>query len=117
MYSDDLIYRTLSWRLRIGDVNITFDGTAPGVIVPVWLLDRTAVTLQIGHDLPIPIPDLKVELDRVSGTLSFKGEPFFCSVPFSAIVGVGPGQFVKTVIPPEPAEVHRLSDYRRKTSK
>jgi hypothetical protein len=35
-----------------------------------------------------PIPDLKVDKNGVSGTLSFKGEPFFCRVPWEALFAV-----------------------------
>jgi hypothetical protein len=41
--------------------------------------------LQIGYDLPVPIPDLTIDDTGVRATLSFRREPFLCSVPWAAI--------------------------------
>jgi stringent starvation protein B len=41
--------------------------------------------LQVGLDMPVPIPDLRVDEEGVFGTLSFKGVPFGCTVPWSAV--------------------------------
>lgn len=35
--------------------------------------------------MPVPIPDLRVDDEGVFGTLSFKGQPFTCSVPWNAV--------------------------------
>ena len=34
--------------------------------------------------MPVPIPDLRVDEEGIFGTLSFKGIPFTCFVPWSA---------------------------------
>lgn len=57
----------------------------PGVLVPQSLQKKSYVVLQVGFDMPVPIPDLRVTEEGVSGTLSFRGVPFFCVVPWDAV--------------------------------
>lgn len=68
-----------------GWLEITFDATARGVRVPKRLRGREEVTFIFGFDLPIPIPDLFVDATGISGTLSFKGRPYPCYVPWTAV--------------------------------
>lgn len=42
----------------------------------------------MGRDLPIPVPDLYIDEERISGTLSFDGKPFFCDVPWPAVFAI-----------------------------
>lgn len=35
--------------------------------------------------MPVPIPDLRVDEEGIFGTLSFKGVPFSCFVPWGAV--------------------------------
>jgi len=35
--------------------------------------------------MPVPIPDLRVDDEGIFGTLSFKGIPFSCFVPWGAV--------------------------------
>lgn len=70
------------------------------------------LVLSIGLDLPIPIPDLRVDEDGVFGTLSFGGAPYACSVPWSAVFAMvsddGMGMHWKDDIPAEIlAEIQR----------
>ena len=46
---------------------------------------QAQVVLQVGLDMPVPIPDLRVDEEGVFGTLSFKGVPFTCFVPWGAV--------------------------------
>jgi hypothetical protein len=46
---------------------------------------QAQVVLQVGLDMPVPIPDLRVDEAGVFGTLSFKGVPFACFVPWGAV--------------------------------
>lgn len=55
------------------------------VAVPPWLARQPQLVLQVGLDLPVPIPDLRVDDEGVYGTLSFNRAPFTCSVPWSAV--------------------------------
>ena len=68
-----------------GSVFIHLDPRKPGVLVPARLRNQAQVVLQIGLDMPVPIPDLRVDEEGVFGTLSFKGVPFTCFVPWGSV--------------------------------
>ncbi|MET0343786.1 MAG: ClpXP protease specificity-enhancing factor SspB [Polyangiales bacterium] len=63
---------------------VHLDPRRPGVLVPARLRNQAQVVLQVGLDMPVPIPDLRVDEEGIFGTLSFKGIPFTCFVPWSA---------------------------------
>lgn len=68
-----------------GTVFVHLDPRLPSVVVPGWLTDRPQLVLQIGLDMPIPIPDLRVDDAGVYGTLSFSRQAVTCSVPWEAV--------------------------------
>jgi stringent starvation protein B len=68
-----------------GSVFVHLDPRIEGVVVPEWLQDQPQLVLQIGLDMPVPIPDLRVDAHGVFGTLSFKGQPYACTVPWDAV--------------------------------
>jgi stringent starvation protein B len=68
-----------------GSLFIHLDPRRPGVLVPSRLRSQAQVVLQVGLEMPVPIPDLRVDEDGVFGTLSFKGVPFTCFVPWGAV--------------------------------
>jgi stringent starvation protein B len=68
-----------------GSVFVHLDPRRPGVLVPARLRSQAQVVLQIGLDMPVPIPDLRVDEEGIFGTLSFKGIPFTCFVPWAAV--------------------------------
>lgn len=68
-----------------GSVFVHLDPRRLGVLVPARLRDQAQVVLQVGLDMPVPIPDLRVDEEGIFGTLSFKGIPFTCFVPWSAV--------------------------------
>lgn len=68
-----------------GSVFVHLDPRRPGVLVPARLRHQAQVVLQIGLDMPVPIPDLRVDEEGIFGTLSFKGIPFSCFVPWNAV--------------------------------
>ena len=68
-----------------GNVFVHLDPRRPGVTVPQWLQTQPQLVLQVGLDMPIPIPDLRVDDAGVYGTLSFQRAPFTCTVPWSAV--------------------------------
>ena len=68
-----------------GSVFVHLDPRTAGVVVPARLRHQPQVVLQVGLDMPVPIPDLRVDDEGVFGTLSFKGQPFTCTVPWSAV--------------------------------
>ncbi len=69
-------------------VFLHLDPRVTGVLIPDRLRKQPQVTLQVGNDMPIPIPDLKVDDNGVYGTLSFKGVPYTCWIPWSAVFAV-----------------------------
>ena len=68
-----------------GTVFVHLDPRKQGVTVPPWLRDYPQLVLQVGLDMPIPIPDLRIDDEGVYGTLSFSRQPFTCVVPWDAV--------------------------------
>ncbi len=95
-----------------GSVFVHLDPRSKGVRVPDWLRDQPQLVLQIGLDMLIPIPDLRVDDDGVYGTLSFRQRPFTCAVDWGAVFALvgedGRGMVWPEDLPPEiAAEVER----------
>jgi len=61
------------------------DARRDGVVVPDHLKGEAHLVLQYGNDLPIPIPDLQIDENGVSATLSFARTPWSTVVPWSAV--------------------------------
>jgi hypothetical protein len=98
--------------LRKGSLFIHLDPRVTDVVVPPWLRHQAQLVLQVGFDMPIPIPDLRVDEGGVMGTLSFSRTPFSCSVPWNAVFALvgdeGRGMVWPDSMPPEiAAEVER----------
>jgi hypothetical protein len=98
--------------LRKGSLFVHLDPRASDVFVPPWLRHQAQLVLQVGFDMPIPIPDLRVDEDGVFGTLSFSRNPFTCAVPWHAVFALvgdeGRGMVWPESMPPEiAAEVER----------
>lgn len=68
-----------------GSVFVHLDPRLDQVVVPERLRHQPQVVLQVGLDMPVPIPDLRIDDAGVYGTLSFKGAPFTCFVPWESI--------------------------------
>jgi len=71
-----------------GSVFVHLDPRVDGVVVPSYLRKQPQLVLQVGLDMPIPIPDLRVDDDGVFGTLSFNRSPFTVLVPWDAVYAV-----------------------------
>jgi len=71
--------------LRKGSLFIHLDPRMQDVVVPPWLRHQAQLVLQVGMDMPIPIPDLRVDENGIFGTLSFSRTPFSCNMPWNAI--------------------------------
>lgn len=70
---------------------------AEGVAVPPWLTHQDCLTLQIGYQMAVPIPDLILSSVCWTGTLSFSRTPYLCVVPWTAVyemVGESKGLFM-----------------------
>lgn len=57
----------------------------PGTKLPEDLLKADQLVVDLGLDLPVPIPDLRCDEEGVYGTLSFSRAPFESFIPWSAV--------------------------------
>jgi len=84
---------------------VHLDPRRAGVMVPKRFLDKPQLVLQIGMNMFIPIPDLKVDDEGITCTLSFDRAPFWVRMPWSAIYALvgedGRGMMWPNDIPPE----------------
>lgn len=71
--------------LEQSSVFIHLDPRDDAVRVPVSFKKQPQLVLQIGLNMPIPIPDLEVGDDGVSCTLSFSRTPHACWIPWSSV--------------------------------
>jgi len=89
-----------------GTIFLHVDPRVERVLVPRWLGKQPQLVLQIGLDLAIP--DLRVDADGVSGTLSFNRSPFRCVIPWDAVFGISDEQGRGMVWPESvPTELRR----------
>lgn len=75
----------VSEQLKKTKVYVTLDTRRSGVEVPEEFKGRAMLTLLLGNDLAVPIPDLDVGEKGITATLSFGREPFRCVIPWDAI--------------------------------
>lgn len=91
--------------LLSGSMFIHLDPRVEGVMVPKWLKRQPQLVLQLGLDMAIPIPDLRVDEHGVYGTLSFNRAPFTVVVPWDAVFALwgddGMGMVWAEDMPPE----------------
>jgi hypothetical protein len=71
-----------------GSVFVHLDPRVEAVFVPEWLKRQPQLVLQVGLDMAVPIPDLRVDDTGVYGTLTFNRAPFTCAVPWDAVFAV-----------------------------
>jgi stringent starvation protein B len=74
--------------LKEGWTSLHVDARRAGVIVPADFAAQAHLVLQYGYDLPIAIPDLRVDDRGVRATLSFSRTPQVTFVPWSAVYAV-----------------------------
>lgn len=75
--------------LKGQSLQVFLDARHAGVVVPGYLSKTPDLMLLVGYAMAVPIPDLKVDASGFSGTLSFKQQPFFVKVPWSAVYALG----------------------------
>jgi Stringent starvation protein B len=84
---------------------IHLDPRRPDVLVPRGFMGQPQLVLQVGLNMAIPIPDLKVDDGGISCTLSFNRSPFWCRIPWTAIYALvgedGRGGVWPDDVPPE----------------
>jgi len=71
-----------------GDVLLQLDPRVEGVSVPASYRDQALLVLRIGLDMPIPIPDLELDDDGITATLSFDRTPHAVVIPWEAVFGM-----------------------------
>ncbi len=88
-------------------VFVHLDPRKKGVVVPANFRKQPQLVLQIGLNMAVSIPDLRVDDEGVSCTLSFSRSPFWCVLPWTAIYALvsedGPGMVWPDDVPPEVA--------------
>jgi stringent starvation protein B len=91
--------------LRGSSMFVHLDPRREGVLVPAWFKRQPQLVLQLGLNMAVPIRDLAVTEQGVSGTLSFNRSPFWCNVPWGAVYALvgedGRGMVWPADVPPE----------------
>lgn len=82
-----------------GSVFVHLDPRICGVEIPSYLANQPQVVLRIALDMAVPIPDLRVDSEGISGTLSFSRKPFKVRIPWDAIFALKDEQGRRMVWP------------------
>src|SRR5260221_8812023 len=99
--------------LERSSVYVHLDPRQPSVAVPAWFKKQPQLVLQVGMNMPVPIPDLRLDDGGMSCTLSFSRAPFFCVVPWSSVFAIVGDDGRGMVWPDDvPAEVQRQAQGR-----
>lgn len=100
--------------LERSSVFIHLDPRREGVVVPQGFVNQAQLVLQIGFDMAVAIPDLDVDDDGISCTLSFNRQRHFCQMPWSAIFALigqnGGGRVWREDVPAEVLEQRAAAD-------
>lgn len=106
--------------LERSTVFIHLDPRLENVRVPPRFKRQPQLVLQIGFNMPIPIPDLDLNDDGVTCTLSFSATPHFCSVPWRAVFALvgddGRGMVWPDDVPREVAAHVQMQDAKPKAT-
>ena len=89
-------------------VFVNLDRGAPGVVLPDGLPPGPQIVLELVYDMPLPIPNLRLEDDAIRATLSFGRTPFEVTIPWGALLDVAPFDnrlHIKFAPPEAPEEV------------
>jgi stringent starvation protein B len=99
--------------LERSSVYVHLDPRQEAVVVPAWFKKQPQLVLQVGMNMPVPIPDLRFDDDGMSCTLSFNRAPFFCVVPWASVFAMV-GEDGRGMVWPDdvPAEVAKQAQGR-----
>jgi stringent starvation protein B len=94
--------------LERSSVFVHLDPRQVEVSVPASFKKQPQLVLQVGLNMPVPIPDLRLDDEGLSCTLTFSRVPFYCVVPWSSVFAMV-GDDARGMVWPEdvPAEVAR----------
>jgi stringent starvation protein B len=96
--------------LERSNVFVHLDPRQEAVVVPEAFKKQAQLVLQVGLDMAVRIPDLRVDDQGMSCTLSFSREPFFCVVPWASVFALVGNNGQGMVWPDDmPAEVQKDS--------
>jgi hypothetical protein len=100
--------------LQMADVYIHLDPRREHVVVPPWLANKAPLILQVGLNMPVPIPDLDVDDECISCTLSFNRSPFWCRLPWPSIYAlVSAGEERRGMVWPEDVPAELADQFQR----
>jgi stringent starvation protein B len=71
--------------LQGSSLYIHLDPRKTEVVVPLHFKKQAQLVLQVGLNMAVPIPDLQVDDEGVTCTLSFNRAPFWCRLPWTAV--------------------------------
>ena len=74
--------------LEKGSIFVHLDPRRDKVVVPKAFWVQSELVLQFGTQMRVPVPDLDLDDDGISGTLSFARRPFWCRVPWAAVFAI-----------------------------
>jgi len=91
--------------LENSSMHVHLDPRRGAVVVPPEFRQKPQLILQIGLNMPVPIPDLHLDDEGMSCTLSFNRSPFHCVIPWSSVFAMvdndGRGMVWPDDLPPE----------------
>src|ERR1700682_2243327 len=100
--------------LERSSVYVHLDPRPEAVVVPVGFKKQAQLVLQVGLNMSVPIPDLRLDDDGMTCTLSFNRAPFFCVVPWASVFAMVGDDGRGMVWPDDvPAEVSRQAQQVR----
>ncbi len=79
-------HRVFEAMLEHGLTAIVLDPRLPGVVVPRWLQKQD--TLVLNYAWKFHLQDFRFDAEAVEASLSFRGTPTFCRVPWAAVVAI-----------------------------
>ncbi|HTJ81519.1 MAG TPA: ClpXP protease specificity-enhancing factor SspB [Polyangiaceae bacterium] len=71
-----------------GTIYVHLDPRKSGVVVPKEFQVQQELVLSFGYAMRVPVPDLDIDDEGISGTLSFNRRPFWCKIPWSAVYAI-----------------------------
>lgn len=71
--------------LERSSVFIHLDPRVDTVRVPPWFRKQPQLVLQVGLNMAVAIPDLNIDDEGISCTLSFNRSPFYCVIPWGCV--------------------------------
>lgn len=93
---------------------VHLDPRKEGVTVPSQFTRQSQLVLQLGMNLAVQIPDLDVDDEGISCTLSFNRQPFWCHLPWPAVYALV-GEDGRGMIWPESVPAELATEPKRPT--